>query len=159
MKIKALCQENSTRFFSFKDQLIFHKDEILSQQEKSYSVYTPFMKKWMKKFSEHMLKPYHSEYYLNKISSKKLPSVESLSEIGFHKTPYQLFPPQISESELIEYEHIRNLPIHDTSQLSVYLRFGFLSIREVVEIANKHSECLLRELIWRSFFSQILDYI
>lgn len=156
VKIKELCQEKGVDFFSFKDQLIFHKDEILSQQGNPYSVYTPYMKKWINKFNESRLKTYHSEHHLNKISSKTLVSIESLSDIGFYKTTYQLLSPQLSADKILDYEHVRNLPIHNTSQISVHLRFGFLSIREVAKVAFNYSECLLRELIWRSFFSQIL---
>ena len=155
-KIKDLCHEKGIEFFSLKDQLIFHKDEILSDEGKPYSIYTPFMKKWVKKLIETPLKTYHSEHHLNRISNKSLTSVKSLSAMGFSKISYQLLPPLISGSKFVEYENIRNQPLYDTTQLSVHLRFGFLSIREIVKVAHKYSESVLRELIWRSFFSQIL---
>ena len=155
-RIKELCQEKGINFFSFKDHLIFHKNEILSQEGKPYSVYTPYMKKWMTNFNESQLKPYESQHHLNKISTKSLASIESISEIRFCKTDYQLLLPKLATTSIKDYENVRNLPTHDTTQLSVYIRFGFLSIRELTKVAYKYSECLLRELIWHSFFSQIL---
>ena len=44
LRIKELCQEKGVEFFTFKDQLIFHKNEILSREGNPYSVYTPYMK-------------------------------------------------------------------------------------------------------------------
>lgn len=156
LRIKDLCQEKGVDFFTFKDQLIFHKNEILSQEGNPYSVYTPYMKKWINNFKESQLMPYHSEDHLNKISSKSFSSIESLTDIDFLKNPYELLSPQLTVSSILNYEHVRNLPTFETTQLSVHLRFGFLSVREVVKVVYKHSECLLRELIWNSFFSQIL---
>ena len=156
LKIKEICQEKGLDFFSFKDQLIFHKNEILSQENKPYSVYTPYMKKWMKNFNVSQLQPYKSENYLNKISNKCIASIKSITEIGFSKSVYHFLSPKLTASSIKDYENIRNLPSHDTTQLSVYIRFGLLSIREVTKVAYENSECLLRELIWHSFFSQIL---
>ena len=84
-RIKELCQEKGIDFYSFKDHLIFHKNQILSQEGKPYSVYTPYMKKWMTNFNESQLKPYESKHHLNKISTKKLESIEYISEIGLQK--------------------------------------------------------------------------
>ena len=54
------------------------------------------------------------------------------------------------------YEKGRDVPSLETSQISVHLRFGMLSVREVAKIAFEHSSLLLREIVWRSFFAQIL---
>jgi deoxyribodipyrimidine photo-lyase len=55
------------------------------------------------------------------------------------------------------YAENRNTPsIHGTSHLGIHLRFGTVSVRELVRIAQKTSETWLNELIWREFFMQIL---
>lgn len=43
-----------------------------------------------------------------------------------------------------------------TTQLSIALRFGTISIRKCVAFALKHNTTWLGELIWREFFMQIL---
>jgi deoxyribodipyrimidine photo-lyase len=57
-----------------------------------------------------------------------------------------------------EYEAVRNFPAVDgTSRLGIHLRFGTVSIRELVKKAQKRdNNTFLKELVWREFFMQIL---
>ena len=55
------------------------------------------------------------------------------------------------------YEETRNLPYVDgTSRMSVHLRFGTVSVRELAAMASKLNQQWLNELIWREFFMMIL---
>ena len=155
-KVNDICQEKGIPFHQYKDHLIFHKNEILSLEGNPYSVYTPYMKKWMQKYKEDPPRHYPSENLLHKVSSKKIGGIQSLSEIGFQKTSYHLLAPKLHKQSLALYEQGRDVPSLETSQISVHLRFGMLSVREVVKIAFEHSSLLLREVVWRSFFAQIL---
>jgi len=146
------------KFLSFKDQVIFEKDEILSNEGKIYSVYTYYMKKWKSLFNNSMTDSYPSHKLLHKcITSDAIKCVHFLDEIGFEYSKYILYNPNLTQISLNKYEESRDNPnVNGTSNASVHLRFGFLSIREVVKIALQYSEIFLNELIWRSFFSQIL---
>lgn len=155
-KVSDICQEKGISFHQYKDHLIFHKDEILSLEGNPYSVYTPYMKRWMQKYKENPPRHYLSENLLHKVSSKKIIGIQSLSEIGFQKTSYHLLAPKLHKENLTLYEQGRDVPSLETSQISVHLRFGMLSVREVAKIAFEHSSLLLREVVWRSFFAQIL---
>lgn len=155
-KVSDICQEKGISFHQYKDHLIFHKDEILSLEGNPYSVYTPYMKRWMQKYKEKPPGYYLSENLLHRVSSKKIIGIQSLSEIGFQKTSYHLLTPKLHKESLTLYEQGRDVPSLETSQLSVHLRFGMLSVREVAKIAFEHSSLLLREVVWRSFFAQIL---
>lgn len=155
-KVSDICQEKGISFHQYKDHLIFHKDEILSLEGNPYSVYTPYMKRWMQKYKEKPPAYYLSENLLHRVSSKKIIGIQSLSEIGFQKTSYHLLTPKLHKESLTLYEQGRDVPSLETSQLSVHLRFGMLSVREVAKIAFEHSSLLLREVVWRSFFAQIL---
>jgi len=64
----------------------------------------------------------------------------------------------LSESIVNEYEDKRNFPaLPATSLTGVYLRFGVLSVREVITKAiGSKVETFWNELIWREFFMQIL---
>ncbi len=144
-------------FKTFKDQVIFEKDEVAKDDSKPYTVYTPYSNKWMAAFKNQESKTYRSEKELDKIAKHHYPFL-SLKDIGFIKsklepTDYNAVP------ELIKgYEDKRNFPaVKGTSHLSPYLRFGAVSIREMVAKASAESnKTFLKELIWREFFMQIL---
>jgi deoxyribodipyrimidine photo-lyase len=58
---------------------------------------------------------------------------------------------------LKNYQTTRDFPaINGTSRLSVHLRFGTISIRDLVRKAAGTSEVFLNELIWREFYMMIL---
>ena len=155
-KVSDICQDKCISFHQYQHHLIFHRVEILSLEGKPYSVYTPYMKRWMQKYRENPPRHYPSENLLHKVSSKKIIGIQSPPDIGFQKTSYQLLAPKLHKESLTLYEKGRDVPSLETSQISVHLRFGMLSVREVAKIAFEHSSLLLREIVWRSFFAQIL---
>ena len=56
-----------------------------------------------------------------------------------------------------DYDKTRNFPGLDaTSKIGPHLRFGTLSIRQIVEKVIPLNDIYLSELIWREFFMQIL---
>jgi len=62
-------------------------------------------------------------------------------------------------NNLKEYEETRNDLTMETTQLSAYIKFGCISIREVFHTIKKRfgiQHEILRELIWRDFFAQLL---
>jgi deoxyribodipyrimidine photo-lyase len=80
-----------------------------------------------------------------------------LAEMGFKRAPYDVPGPNIELNTLKKYRETRDFPaMEGTTRLSVHLRFGTISIREVVQVAVRHSEALLNELIWREFYMMIL---
>ncbi|MCR9183439.1 MAG: DNA photolyase family protein [Flavobacteriaceae bacterium] len=145
-------------FYTFKDQVIFEKDEVVKDDGKPYLVYTPFMRKWKARFKEHSFKVYETKPILkNCIKHSRLPNV-SLSDIGFVQSKIKVPDFDLSKSIIQHYEKTRNFPAKDeTSRLSPHLRFGTVGIRQVVEKAvAETNETFLNELIWREFFMQIL---
>lgn len=156
--IKTSMIKKKVKFRSFKDHVIFEKDEVLTDTGKVYSVYTYYMKKWKAQFRASMTQPFPSDTLLHKCkTSNELPCVETIEDIGFDYTDYILHKPNLTYRSLLEYDASRNDPnLNGTSNASVHLRFGFLSIREVSKIAYQYSDTFLNELIWRSFYAQIL---
>ncbi len=45
-KIETLLQEKNIAFYSFKDQVIFEKDEVTKDNREPYTIFTPYSKKW-----------------------------------------------------------------------------------------------------------------
>ncbi len=156
--IKSFLQDNNIAFKTFKDQVIFEKDEIVKNDGNPYVVYTPYMRKWKEKFKIVDLKIYDNESnFKNLIQNTELPNL-SLENIGFESSP-QLIPDYKVTPKLIQqYEATRNFPAKDaTSRLGPHLRFGTVSVRKMVKKAiAETNEIFWQELIWREFFMQIL---
>lgn len=140
---------------SFKDQVIFEKDEVMKNDGNPYTVYTPYKNKWLGTLSlgEHT-KSYDSETLLANLYEEDLDFPE-LHDLGFIESSIKVEPYDLSV--LSNYHKTRDYPaIKGTSRLSPYLRFGLLSIRQLVKIAHDQNPVFLSELIWREFFMQIL---
>lgn len=156
--IKAFLSENYIEFNTFKDQVIFERDEVVKGDGNPYVVYTPYMKTWKEKFKSHDLEIFYTNSYLdNLVEHTRLPNL-SLSDIGFTKSNQEIKPYTVTPTLIQEYEDTRNFPAKDaTSRLGPHLRFGTVSIRKMVKkaIAEKN-EIFWQELIWREFFMQIL---
>ncbi|MBE99199.1 deoxyribodipyrimidine photo-lyase [Flavobacterium coralii] len=155
--IKELLEKEDVAFYTFKDQVIFEKDEVVKDDGDPYVVYTPYMKKWKQEFKKINIRLHHPENKLTEIASHSYPFL-SLSDIGFKESELKPAPFDVDKDIIDNYEDTRNLPaIKGTSKLSPYLRFGAVSIREIVKKASdSKNETFLNELIWREFFMQIL---
>jgi deoxyribodipyrimidine photo-lyase len=148
--------EKGIQFFSYKDQLIFEKNEILKPDGKPYTVFTPYMKRWKLKLNTNSCLAYPSEEYAHNLYKIDFKVPLSMEEIGF-KQSHIAFPEKYTEDQIIKnYEATRNFPILPTSKMGIHLRFGTLSIRSQVKIALKLSDTWLNELIWREFFHMII---
>mgnify|MGYP000350430280 CR=1 FL=1 len=156
--ISTFLSKHDINFKTFKDQVIFEKNEVTKSDGKPYLVYTPYMKRWKETFKTHNLEILYTNSYLeNLVEHSRLPNL-SLSEIGFKKSNQEITPYNVTPSLIQEYEDTRNFPAKDsTSRLGPHLRFGTVSIRKIVKkaIAEKN-EIFWQELIWREFFTQIL---
>jgi len=158
--IAELLKANEVEFLTFKDQVIFEKDEIVKDDGKPYVVYTPFKNKWKAAFNPEndLVIHYTSQYLSNTIKNSRLPNI-SLSDIGFEtasiKVPEFTATPTIIEN----YEDTRNFPAieNGTSRLGPHLRFGTASVRKMMKKAiAEENQVFWSELIWREFFMQIL---
>lgn len=156
-KIKQLCEKKGVSFHSFKDQVIFEENEVLTAQRNPYTIYTPYKKTWLQSLSPFYLKSYPTEKYLANLLKDKKSLMPSLRQLGF-SGKFHDFPSAQPELKIIQnYDKARDIPsLHGTSRLGLHLRFGTVSIREMVVLAKKQNATWLSELIWREFFMQIL---
>jgi deoxyribodipyrimidine photo-lyase len=172
-KIAATLSEMSIEFLSFKDQVIFEKDEVLTQAGRPFTVFTPYKNAWLKKLDGAILQAYPVEKHLHKLAKLKentpIPSVESLGfrptnllSLGIKpgmsgaRTTLQDFLPRLAG-----YKERRDFPgVKGVSYLSVHNRFGTISIRELARVAagenSEGAKTWLAELIWRDFYFNIL---
>lgn len=156
-RVEGVLNRKGIGFYTYKDQVIFEKNEVLTGSKTPYTVFTPYSRKWRDQLNDFYIKPYPTEIYFDnflKIESQPIPD---LAEIGFFETGGR-FPEKIIDEKLIEkYNELRDIPfVNGTSRLSIHLRFGTVSIRKLVQKALKLSQIWLNELIWRDFYMNIL---
>lgn len=155
--IKLALNDAGITFETFKDQVIFEEDEIVKDNGTPYLVYTPYSRKWISKLVENELPIYDSENFQDNFYKTQPQPIPSLESIGFHDADIT-FPSSSIPSEIIsKYSDARDFPsVAGTSRLSVHLRFGTVSIRDVVKQAEQLSAVWLNELCWREFYMMIL---
>jgi deoxyribodipyrimidine photo-lyase len=157
-EIAQLLGENDIKFETFKDQVIFEKDEVVKKDGLPYKVYTPYMKLWKSQFKPQYIEPFDTiSNFKNLSNDTDLPNL-SLSAIGFKRSNQHIVNYTVTPSLIEKYEATRNFPSKDaTSKLGPHLRFGTVSIRDMVKKAiSETNDVFWKELIWREFFMQIL---
>jgi deoxyribodipyrimidine photo-lyase len=150
-------KEAAASLHTFKDQVIFEKEEIVKDDGKSYTVFTPYSRKWKAVLKPFHLKAYPCKKYFDNFYKQLPQPISSLSDIGFAATQ-RSFPSKALTEELVKkYGEQRDYPgIAGTSKLGVHLRFGTISIRKLAAKSMALSDSYLNELIWRDFYQAIL---
>lgn len=167
-------------FHTAKDQVVFERDEVLTKVGQPYTVFTPYKRAWLAKLDDFFLKPYPSRGYAESLIAPPArydAPVPSLQDIGFEATNLRaLEMPTGAQGgaalfedffdRIDRYDAARNFPaVRGPSYLSVHLRFGTVSIRQLASVAhqlslqgNAGAATWLSELIWRDFYFQILAH-
>ena len=156
--IRKLLEKNDIEFLDFKDQVIFEKDEVVKKDGDPYVVYTPYKNLWRDKFKNIDLDFHYTTRYMdNLIENTRLPNL-SLSDIGFKKSSLEVPSYKVTPGLIKDYKDKRDYPaVNGTSRLGPHLRFGTVSVRQMVRDADKErNKTFLDELVWREFFMQIL---
>ncbi len=141
-----------------KDHVIFEKQEVTKDDGLPYTVFTPYSKKWKAKLSAHSFDPFSSMPAASQLLATEPTDVLSLESMGFKATEAADFPSaEVSLNTIRNYHNTRDIPaIAGTTRLSLHLRFGTVSIRQLAAIAHRENEKWLNELIWRDFYQMIL---
>ncbi len=157
--IKEYAMTENVAFHTFKDQAIFEKNEVLSGAGTPYTVFTPYSRKWKEKVNEFYLKSYPTEEYFQNFLTVKPSEIPTLASMGFEAIGMKFPSKEVRELIVKNYAEKRDFPaIMGTTRLSVHLRFGTISIRELARKAQGLSETWLNELIWRDFYFNILHH-
>ncbi len=165
----------SIQFHAFKDHVLFEQDEVLTQAGKPYGVFSPYRNSHLAKLNAYYLKPYPVKQYWHALAKSLPTDMPSLVQMGFKRTnlqdmrlpvgmhgAQQLFEDFLQRID--QYHDARNFPaVKGVSYLSVHLRFGTISIRQIARAAwqlslhgNAGAAGWLNELVWRDFYVQIL---
>jgi deoxyribodipyrimidine photo-lyase len=162
---------NGRRFLTMKDQVIFERSEILTGAGRPYAVFTAYANAWRKRLSALDLAVHETRGPSGRLSAAD-GTLPTLAELGFTHSNLDavgLTPgatgAHAAFDEFLQridrYDRTRNFPaLDETSRLSVHLRFGTISIRELVRAAGERTSegarAWLNELIWRDFYQMIL---
>jgi deoxyribodipyrimidine photo-lyase len=156
-KIRSILQAAGVWFYTFKDQVVYEKSEVIKPDGKPYTVFTPYSKKWLERFSADQRIYFPSEELTDNFMKCDPCQIVPLNEIGFKAVTHKFPSEKIMEDTLCNYNQYRDMPALDrTSHLGIHIRFGTVSIRQLAYMAEKLSAVWLNELIWREFFMQIL---
>lgn len=163
--IRNWCMETNTGFKTFKDHLIFERNEVLKPDGRPYTVFTPYSKSWKTHLMSGVAQTGAFPSSLNSFPSEEISTwkktslspVPTLEEMGFTQAYMEISNETCSDSLLINYHQTRDIPsVEGTSRLGIHLRFGTASIRKVAQRAYLTNEVFLNELIWRDFYAMIL---
>jgi deoxyribodipyrimidine photo-lyase len=156
-EIKSLLEKKGCAFHSFKDQVIFERDEVVKDDGKPYTVFTPYSKKWKSLLSDFYLKCYPVEKFTGNLLQTEPTYMPTLADLSFEESGLSFPERKIRTNIIASYNLTRDYPGQDgTSRLSVHLRFGTVSIRQLAKVARQKNETWLNELIWRDFYQMIL---
>lgn len=156
-RVQDLLNSQGISFCSFKDQVVFHRNEVVKANGAPYTVFTPYSKRWKEKLAAEEIQFFESERLLHRLKHLAKGYFPELSEIGYQPQDIR-FPDKTFDQLLVEkYKETRDFPaMNGTSRLGVHLRFGTISIRKLTQFARAHSDVFLNELIWRNFYMDIL---
>lgn len=150
-ELAQLLLKNGIKILDFKDQVIHEKYEVTKADGTPYTVFTPYKNKWLEHYTPTAILPAmdFSKFHKGQFVFPKL------EELGFTKSTILVKP--FSLEKVNQYAETRNFPyLNTTSYLSPHLRFGTVSIRQIINMLKNEDGVFLSELIWREFFMQIL---
>ena len=157
--IEKLLKDQNIQLHLFKDQVIFEGPEVLKSDGTPYKVFTPFKKVWLQRLDELEYYQNQDQILFDKFFLSKPFHDLTLNEMGFSPSDVDIPPEEIKLKVIKEYDQKRDFPELDgTSRLGIHFRFGTISIREKVQKARKYNFTFLNELIWREFYSYILQH-
>lgn len=160
-KIFEVLKGKGVDFIGSKDHVIFEKDEVLKDDGTPYRVFTAYSRKWKAKLTAYHIKAYPVQKYASNFISVQEPSgIITLEEMGFKTEQLQTFPERKIPTSIVKtYNETRDFPAKKgTSRLSLHLRFGTISVRELVNSTKGLNETYLNEIIWRDFYQMIIHH-
>lgn len=156
--IRLILQQKGIDLFTYKDQVIFERSEVVKPDGLPYTVFTPYSKRWKSLFNDSLLTEYATQpNFANLHPGQEFFQLPDLKELGFQFTPIVFPSSEVETNLLINYHNTRDIPsLAGTSQLGIHLRFGTISIRKLMKQAMQNNAKYTDELIWREFYQSIL---
>jgi deoxyribodipyrimidine photo-lyase len=164
--------ELEIEWVSCKDQVIFESDEVVTQAGRPFSVFTAYKQAWLARLRPVHMAPHAVDAIAGALAATDTPALPTLTSLGFAPTNLEAIGIAAGSQgaqrwfqdflgRIDRYDELRDYPaLRGPSYLSVHLRFGTMSIRELVHSAwtlnSAGARTWLSELIWREFYFMIL---
>ncbi len=155
--VRKLLKKRGVDFRTFKDQVILEKSEVVKDDGKPYTVFSPYARKWRSVLKAADFEPHPSEKLIARCLKTNAFDDFDLKDAGFEYIDFE-YPGKNPDKEILKkYDKTRDIPsLNGTSRLGVHLRFGTISIRKLAKMAMNLNDTYLNELIWREFYMMIL---
>ncbi len=177
-EVQKTLSDNGIEFETFDDQVVYSPGTIKTKEDKPYSVFTPFKRRWIENFNLDLL-----DIEFNYTAKNATGISSNVNEFNFdfkktHIIDMSLW--SVGEEnaisilddylghKVLRYSKDRNDPIIDgTSRLSPYLASGIISPKRcILEALKKNNFELdsgesgivkwIDEIIWREFYKNIM---
>ena len=89
--LAKMLKENNISFHTYKDQVIFEKNEVAKDDGRPYTIFTPYSKKWKATLNDFYLLSYPIEKNFSNFLQQQAKEIPSLVEMDF-KPADQSFP-------------------------------------------------------------------
>ena len=177
-QVRGALAEVGIALHDAKDHVVFEREEVLTQAGRPYSVFTPYKNAWLAKVDAFYLGSYRVAHHAAALAPRPAAdrrAIPTLQEIGFEPSNLAQLPVPVGVrggAQLLDdflhridrYRDARDYPAtKGPSYLSVHLRFGTVSIRELARRAHALAKdgsdgaaTWLSELVWRDFYMQVL---
>jgi len=178
IQVRGHLADHGIVLHTYKDHVVFERNEVLTQMAKPFSVFTPYKNAWLKKVTPEDLQAWPIAPLASRLAVRPddlAQPVPELQDLDFAASNLKTLKIPTGESgaqallqdfltRIDQYEDTRNFPaIKGPSYLSVHLRFGTVSIRQLAREAHARmlsgspgAAVWLSELIWRDFYVQVL---
>ena len=176
VNIKKLFDENSLSYKTFTDQILFEPGSIRTIENKPYSVFTPFKRKWLESFNidlldiEYQYVPKNKKILNSNINDFEFngPNDSRLSQWELGEEGAKKILKNFLKNKVKRYNEDRNDPIIEgTSRISPYLALGILSSKRCILEALKLNDLdiysgnkgvlkWIDEIVWREFYRNIM---
>jgi deoxyribodipyrimidine photo-lyase len=179
-EVSLSLQTVNSRLELVKDHVIVEQRDLMTQTGKPYSVFTPYWRAWLARLElapptetpidEALTSPRLAERPA--VYCQAIPPLDALGFLATNLSELAIHPGEQGAQALLksftdrldQYDQTRNFPaIKGPSYLGIHLRFGTVSIRQLVALGLAHHRAgssgattWLSELAWRDFYFQIL---
>jgi len=169
-EIIEICDTFNVQILNFisHDYYLHIPGTILNNNKQIYMKFTPFynialkLQKKIKKPNMQSSFPFRQTNKNMKYMIDLYTSINKFTHInpnillrGGRTNAFKYLP--IAKENIYDYDNTRDYLIYPTSQLSSYIKFGCLSIREIFYLF-KNQKNFIRQLYWREFYIDILYY-
>jgi len=169
-EISTVCEKHGVSVVTANDYYLFEPGTILNGAGQTYQKFTPFYDNCVKHkvngpvFITPKLHGGHTGLASATVQSISLESAKKRFLLNKDKNPdimvhggrvNALHQLRVAAKNVKHYDKIRNDLSLNTSQLSAYIKFGCVSIREVYHVFKSNKD-FTRQLFWRDFYANIL---